>query len=226
MAIDVNITNSNFNKWLDDQNADRDALQAQTLLWTLLFAAQLLIYYNLWKDAVDKRDAVIDDMERILSYLHETDLAVDYPMMLKQQEVLNVPLPKKEMCTDAVRFDDETRKDGDAVDDLSFHFTKMDCCSPIETTEGQLYSARASNYTGGVLANSSKRRQESFRKNKTALVLRAQATSRMAIAPILAALGQAMSIYEGLASTFLQGFNSAGAGLGVNLQRLASGRST
>lgn len=226
MAIDIFITNDEIRDWYKNQNDDRAALQAQTLLWTALFAAQLLIYYNLWKDAVEKRDVVIDDMERILEYLHETDLAVDYSMMLEQQNVLNVHLPKKEMCTDAALFDDEDRQDGDAIDDLAFHFTKMDCCSPIETTEGQLYAARASNYTGGVLANSSKRRQESFRKNKTALVLRAQATSRMAIAPILAALGQAMSIYEGLASTFLQGFNSAGAGLGINLQRLGSGRST
>lgn len=229
--VDVYVTNGNFNTYYDNQNADRAALQDQTLLWMTLYAIQLGLYYDLWDEAIDDRDAVLNDQQVVLDYLHETDLAVDHPMMQLKQDVVRLPLPEVDMCGDAVMYASDALKDGAAVDSLAEKLMKSDCCGAptdingdaLSITEGQLHAVRASAYTGGVLANSAKRRREAFRKNKTALVLRAQSSSRMAIGPILAMYQQAASIYEGLASIYLQGFNSAGAGLGVSLQRLASG---
>ena len=213
--------------WYKNQNEDREKLKEQTLLWTFLLAAQMVIYYNLWKDVVEKRDAVIDDMEEMLTYLHDKDMNVDYPMMKKKQEVLDLALPEVDLCGDAILCSSDADLDGKAIDSLATHLAKADCCgSPWETTEGQLYAARAGDYAGGILANSAKRRQEEFRKNKTRLVLKAQATARMAAAPILGMYQQSMGIYEGLAGVYLQGFTSAGAGLGVNLQRLGGNNAT
>ena len=225
MSIPIEITNPEIQAWFAQQNANEAALQTQTLLLTGLFAAQMLIYYDLWDDAIDNRDAVMDKYEKALCDLHDMDLGVDYTQMLKKQEVLDLPLPAVEMCEDADLWHEEVHNDGQAVDDKCESLLKSSCCDfPEEwrNHEGQLYAARASDYTGGVLANSSKRRREDFIANKTALVLRAQSSAKMSIQPILNNYIQATSIYEGLASTFLQGFNSAGAGLGVNLFRLGS----
>lgn len=223
MGIPVEITNSEITKWYNDQNNDRAALQTQTLLLTIAYAAQLVIYYNLWSDAIDGRDNVMDKHEEVLQYLHDTDLGVDYPQMLKKQSVLSLPLPIINMCADVNLYHQQVHNDGDTVDLKCSHLAEMNCCGvPDEwkNHEGDLYAARATDYTGGILANSGKRRVEEFRENKTRLVLQAQRNSKMAISPILSNYVQAASIYEGLASTFLQGFNSAGAGLGVNVARL------
>lgn len=230
MPTDVYITNGNINKWFDDQNSDRADLQAQTLLWTILYAAQLLIYYNLWKDITDKRDAVIEDLQSVLDYLQITDLGVDYPQMLKKQNILELHFPEKKMCADSKLFEPQSKNDADVVDDMASYFMRQTCkrwpndhnCDPLETSEGALCASVAQDYTGTMLANSSKRRREKFRQNKTQLALRAQATARMAVAPILQMYQQAIQIYEGLASVFMQGFTSAGAGLGINLWRLGS----
>lgn len=229
--VDVYVTNSNFNDYYDNQNSDRAALQSQSLLWMALYAAQLLIYYDLWDEAIDKRDAVLDDQQEVLDYLHEADLTTDYAALLLKQEILSLGLPDVDMCADAVLCASDSFKDGSAVDSLAAKLMKSDCCGAptdkngdeLVTTEGQLYAARAAAYTGGILANSSKRRREQFRKNKTALASRAQASARTSIQSVLAMYQQAASIYEGLASIYLKGFNSAGAGLGISLQRFATG---
>lgn len=223
MGIPVTITNSEITQWYQNQNDDRAALQTQTTLLVALQLAQLLIYYDLWDEAVDNRDKVIDKYLKVQEYLHNTDLNIDYPQLLKKQEVLDLPLPDLSMCTDSILFHTEVHNDGDAIDAKCEDLAEMDCCGvPDEWKlhEGDLYAARAHDYTGGILANSSKRRVEAFRENKTRLILQAQRNSKMAISPILQNYTQAISIYEGLASTFLEGFNSAGAGLGVNVARL------
>ena len=168
---------------------------------TIAYAAQLAIYYALWDDAIDARDAVMDKHEDVLQYLHDTDLNIDYPQLLKKQEVLDLPLPDLAMCSDARLYHGQVHNDGDAVDLKCSHLAEMNCCGiPDEwkNHEGDLYAARASDYTGGVLANSGKRRVEAFRENKTRLALQAQRNSKMAISPILSNYVQAASIYEGV----------------------------
>lgn len=223
MSIPVEITNTEITDWYQNQNDDRAALQTQTLLLTGLFAAQLVLYYALWDDAIDKRDAALDKYQDILDYAHDQEINVDYQQLLAKQDVLDLALPEVNMCEDAQLFEVEVHNDGQAIDDKCFDLSKSDCCSPPpewKNHEGQLYAARAQDYTGGILANAAKRRREAFLENKVALALRAQQSARTSLSSILNNYTQAVSIYEGLASTFLQGFNSAGAGLGVNIARL------
>ena len=220
------IDNPEIIAWYVRENARDVARDAQTLTLTVAYAAQLIFYYKLWDDAIDKRDEVIDKQKGFLDYLLEKDLGVDVPMMKTKQSVLGLAVPAPDVCGDASRMIPCAIGAGKAVDEKADHQARMVCGGMPDNWyfgEGALLGARAGSYAGGVLANSGKRREEQFREQKTKLTLRAQATSRMNAGPILSGYEQASSIQEGLAQIFAKGFNSAGVGLGTQLNRLASG---
>lgn len=223
----IEIENGFASKWEDYLQQEIDAnneASANAGLWAINFAAQMVIYFGLWDDAVDLRDDVLDKQMAVLDYLHGTDKTVDYPMMEYKQTVLtDLPLPELAPCTDPLKCMPEDLLDGEVVDTLAEDQFRLTCGGAPDgwaTHEGALYAAAASSYTGGVVHNANKRRVEGFRQNKTQLALRAQSSSKMSITPILQGYQQAAAIHEQLASIFLQGFQSAGAGLGVSLERM------
>lgn len=225
------IDNPEIKAWYIRENIRDGARDIQTGILTVAYAIQLVLYYKLWSDAVDKRDVAIDKQKVFLDYLLDKDMGVDFPMMVTKQSVLGLAVPAPDLCGDAILHSDCSIGAGRAVDDKAqsqANHASGGMPSNWFFGEGALLGVRAASYAGGVLANSGKRREEQFREEKTKLVLRAQATSRMKASPILSGYAQAASIQEGLAQIFAAGFNSAGVGLGTMMGRLSgsSGGST
>ena len=219
------IDNIEIKEWYEAENLRRTARDAQTGLTIIAMLVQMALYYSLWSDAVDKRDEGIDKQKLLLDYLYEKDMEVDYPMMKKKQEALNIPLPKPDLCGDAILWDECTMKDGEAIDLLGSDQSKLVCGGMPSNWffgEGALSSSKASAYNGAILANAGKRREEHFRQQKTQLVLRSQATARFSAGPILKDYGQAVAIQEGMAQIFAAGLNSAGVGLGSAIGQMVS----
>lgn len=221
----VYVTNDKFTEyhqsgstWYANKNADREERQQNTLLLTIAYAAQLLIYYNLWTHAIDHRDTLIDDQKDVLDYLQDRDLNVDFPFMKFKQEALNIPEPILERCEDTTRYKVYIEQDGYAVDRRAQQFSNMLYKGiPVEWSmnEGDIMAGRVATYTGSILSASAKRREEEFIARKQKIVVRSQETSRMNIAPVLSNLGQAIAIQQEMANIFAHGFNSAGIGLGA-----------
>lgn len=220
----VYITNSEMIQWYEEQNADRANLQTQTLAWTALLAAQMLIYYNLWDNMVDQRDQIIDHYMNVVEYVHSQDMTVDYPWLQFKQEILNLAVPLADVCLEAKRFTDESVLDGQVVDTLAHTLIQRGCRDMPRNWvihEGALYASRGHNHASGFLAQAMRRREESFRQKKTQLVLNAQQASEINLSAVYDYYQQALAIFQDLASVFLKGFTSAGYGLGINLDRLS-----
>ena len=219
------IDNPEIKDWYIAENARREARDAQTLLVLGLTLIQMVLYYNLWDDAVSNRDEIIDKQKVFLDYLLEKDLSVDFPMMETKQQILGLTVPASTVCSDATFSSACSASDGIAVDAKGHSQSRLASGGlPIGWAfhEGLLLGARASSYTGAIAGNASKRREENFREQKTKLVLRGQATARFSPRPILQDYSQAISIQEGLAQIFAAGFNSAGVGFGTALGQLSS----
>lgn len=218
MATVVWIENPDINEWYTRENQERDQKQQDTLLLTVAYVLQMGFYYNLWDDAVDNRDSLIEREKQILDYMINTDETVDYPFMQLKQEVLSIPTPSADMCGDNNRYVSFVTQEGNEIDDLGLSQANH-CCGGLPDNwsihEGILNASKAQGYAGSMLAASGKRRTERFRMQKTDLVLRGQASSSFNPGPMLSDLHQAIGIQEGLASIFAAGFNSAGVGLGT-----------
>lgn len=213
--------------WFEAENDRREELNIFTLIQTGLQIAQLIIYYNKLDDAIDKRDEKIDAQIEWMQELEDYKETQDLPMLnLKASALTALGLPTVDMCGDAVRNASMSVNDGEAVDDKSQTIAGRTCRGVPEgwaTHDGGLAAGRAASYAGGMMANSAKRRQEYFQTQKTKIVRAAQQGMKAVYnaSDTLAMYSQAVAIHSGFADLFMQGFNSAGAGLGVALGQLA-----
>ena len=228
-SVDVT-PGGNWDDWLEQEVAANDQAAADAGLWAAAFATQMVTYFALWYDAVDNRDDVLDKQKDILDYMENQAATVDYEMLLCKQAICtDLECPTLNACTDPLKCADEGLLDGEVVDSKAQQQLERTCNKAPDgwdTNEGELYAHRGVGYAGGIIHNANKRRTERFLENKTALMARAQASARIAPGPILAGYQQAASIHEGLAGIFLRGFQSAGAGLGVSLERLSGNNSS
>lgn len=200
------------------------ALDIEAIVLAALAGTQLAIYYDLWDDSLDDRDAVIDRQEIIRNDLHRRDMDIDVPRLSIKQGALDIVIPEPDFCGDAVINVDDAMKDGNSVDGKAIELGKQvsgGVPSNWGMHSGQLIAAKAGSHVGGIVANAAKRREETFRNNKTNLVLNSNSVSRLAVGPVLQDLGQATAIHAGMSEIFAAGFNSAGASLGVLAGRLA-----
>jgi len=194
-----------------------------------LQATQMVAYYSAADDAIDDRDDKIDAQLDFMQTLQDLKYNQDLPMVLCKRDVLiSLNLPTIDRCFSATEIGIDSRHDGYAVVAKSNQFLDETCegiPSGWKNHEGLLHSAKSSSYTGGLLANSELRRVEQFRSSKTRLVSTAQAGMKSIFnaGEILNKYAQAAAVHSGLADLYIQGFNSAGAALGANLGRLASG---
>lgn len=209
----------------DIQRNLRDtALDIETIVLSALAVIQLGVYYDLWDDALDDRDDMINRQEIVRDDLHRRDIDVDVPRLALKQGAIDIAIPEPDLCGDALAYTDESMKDGVSIDDKAIEIGRQVSGGiPVNwgVHGGQLLAAKAGSYTSGILVNSAKRRKESFRNNKTNLVLNSNSASRLSVGPVLQDLGQATAIHAGMSDIFAAGFNSAGASLGVLAGRLA-----
>jgi hypothetical protein len=235
MAIDVNLEhpgNPEFTEWYDNQNQDREDLFDATLAQTIAQFIQLGVYYTLAEEAIDSRDAKIDAQWAFMQKISDYECGPDYEMLQCKKDVLTqLELPTVDMCSDIFKCTFESELDGVAVDAKSEDYASKTCKgipNGWKMHDGDLFAAQASANIGGLIANSARRQQERFRQQKTDLVRSAQQGMKglFNANSILAKYAQGAAIHSGLADLFIQGFNSAGAGLGVSLGRLSSTSAT
>lgn len=209
--------------------AKESTLTALAVTQMAAYAAQLVIYYNAAKDSVDDRDAAIDDQVSFMQYLQNTKVNVDLPMVEDKVDVLTLlDLPVLQPCGDGFDIASMSRQDGIAVDDTSHKLSKQSCGTiPNNWYQhaGRLSGAKSGSYAYGITSNADVRRVERFRKNKTSLVRQAHLGTKSIYnaGDVLSRYAQVVGVHSGLADLYIQGFNSAGAGLGVALGKLSTG---
>lgn len=195
----------------------------------LAYSAQLVIYYNAAKDSVDDRDAAIDDQVSFMQYLQNTKVNVDLPMVEDKVDVLTLlNIPVLQQCGSGSDVKNMTFRDGLAIDDTSSKLSKQACGSVPNNWyqhAGRLSGAKSGSYAYGIVSNADVRRVERFRKNKTSLVRQAHLGTKSIYnaGDVLSRYAQVVGVHSGLADLYIQGFNSAGAGLGVALGKLSTG---
>ena len=232
-TLDTNSTvtpDGAWKKYLDQEIAANEIAVSQAATWSTAFTVQMTAYFALWTDAVSDRDDVLDKQIEATDYVQTQSAEIDFPQMVLKRSVLTgAVLPELSACTDPLLYLSENIADGEVVDSEARKQSRSACGgvpAGWATHEGELYSTAAASYAGGLVHNANKRRVEGYRRNKTALVQQAQRSGVLALGPILAGYQQAAAIHEGLAGIFLQGFQSAGAGLGVSLDRLSTAQTT
>lgn len=193
---------------------------AAALVQIALQIAQLVFYYDRFDDAIDERDAKIDAQIAFLDTLEGYKTGMDKGMANKKRSVLTgLGLPSVDLCRDSILFRTQHQGDGMAVD-LKARQLSQESCDGIPSGwgvhEGSLMAAKSGSYAGGLLGNSAKRDREEFQVQKTQLVRAGQIGMKGVFrsGDTLGMYSQAAAIHSGLADIYLQGFNSAGAGLG------------
>lgn len=208
---------------------DRDPiLDALTLGLVAVGLAQLALYWKLYYDMVKKRDEFIEYELEFLDKLEELKLDA-LPILEKRRAIIGeLVVPAANVCAEATRYAGEVAKDSARLDNWAQDMSTKSCQgipNGWSLHEGMLAGALAVGTSGSLLSGESKRREEKFRYDKTGLVMRAQQGMKAVFKAndILAQYARAAAIYSGLTDLFIQGFNSAGAGLGAALDKLGSG---
>lgn len=221
-----NKTKEPITKWYEEENDRRKNLESANKALMGLLAAQMLLYLIEFLKNLDDRDDMIDKIIDFNQYLHDKKHGVDLQMVREKTGIINLALPEVYQCSDVTRHSEFTMGDARAVDGMSEQFAKMSCGIPNGWSmyEGELEGARVIADHGGFIVNASKREREWMQKQKTSLMVAAQRNikSPFSASGIMAGYTQSMGIYSGLADLYAQGFNSAGAGLGVLLGRMTS----
>lgn len=215
--------------WIGVQTSRQTAVDAAAATQIGALTAQWGYYYDQADDAIDKRDIAIDTQISFMQYLQDTKVNTDLPMVQDQLDVLtDLDLPDVLTCGSGNDVAFQTWQDGIAVDDTANKLTDQAPGGRPNTFRehsGRLYGMKSGSYAYGIVSNADVRRRERFRKNKTQLVRQAQSNSKSiySAGEVLSKYAQNTAIYSGLADLYIQGFNSAGAGLGVALGRLGTG---
>lgn len=220
----------NMNNYYAAQTERQAELDASTLIVTAAMVVQMIIYWNLYDDALEHRDEKIDDLVSFLDELQGYKADADGILDARMGVIGSLGVPSASVCTEAVRYKSETVKDGKAIDKTSTNLSKRSARGIPEgwnLNAGVLASGLAQATAGSLMAGNAKRRREDFITKKVDIVKASQSGMKAVYkaSDITGYYTQAMSIWAGLADMYLQGFNSAGAALGVELGKLGTGTS-
>lgn len=196
-------------------------------LMTGAYIIQLLAYYNLAKGYREDRDKVLEAEMDFLTYLHDRRMKADEPELQKKDKIREkLGEQTANVCTEATRYKTETLQDAKAFEDMEEMFAECSCAGIPDgwgIHDHTLAAGIAATSAGTMMPVSAKRRAEEFNVHRIDLINKANIAVRglFTADSILAYYQQAITIYQGLMDTFISGFNSAGVGLGVSLQRLS-----
>lgn len=223
-AIDV------MGGYLKERYEYEGELKIATLAELALAAAQLIIYREWTRNAINNRDDTIDDQVAFIESLRGLMYGQDLPAANKKFGIIGVQPPDNDHCQENVRYKQQTVNDGDAVDKMSQKFSKESPGGIPKgwfTHDGKLASSLSIPVNGSYLSAASDRRKYDFIKAKVGLLHGAQRSVKALFnaSMVLAEYDKAIGIYGGLADIFIQGFNSAGAALGTALGKLANAAS-
>ncbi len=208
-------------------------MTAASLVYTFSYLAQMVLYAIKAWEKIDQRDKMINRMQDFMRYLHDTKHGIDYDQLPKIKAVTGMPGREFLYCDTAKKYLTEAKDDANGLTEMEEMYVRS---SPMGAVEGwglhdaqlgyPLATARASE----LMVTTGKRRVENYNVKRAELVHKGHINVRglFTASGVLNYYQQAQAIYAGLADLYISGFNSAGAGLGANLRRLAndSGPST
>lgn len=206
----------------------RGTSEVETLIITALALAQMIIYWNLFDDALDHRDESIDKYMAFLDELQTFKAQDDVMLDARYNIIGSCSISSPNVCTESSRYRTETLNDGKAVDKAGKNLARQSARglpSGWFFAEGNIASAASACAAGSYMAGNAKRRKESFDAKKVGIVKAAQAGMKSVYkaSEILSYYQNATAIWQGLTDIYISGFNSAGAALGTALKGFTGG---
>lgn len=216
----------------------KQELDLEMLVFAGLAIAQMIYYWDKVDDHTDARDCAIGEYEAsnmgLLGFLKELEDyrdTVDFPMLMRKAAIkdqINFNEWKPNSCKTATLYDGDLKNDGLVLDEMEEMFANCSCSGIPEgwgTHDGSLATGLAVSYTGPIMNIAAVEMFEDFKAHAISVVQKAQMAMKAIynISGIIRYYEQAIGIHEGLASMFIQGFNSASAMLGTAIGKLANG---
>lgn len=204
-----------------------EEMTEKTSIFTGAYLVQMIAYGLAAWERINDRDDMVDKLYDFMKYLHDTKHDVDGPQLDKIHSVLGMPGREFSYCDTAKRYLTQAKQDADGLTKMEEMYVNS---SPMGAVEGwglhdaQLSYPLANAKAAELMVTTGKRRVESYNAKRAELVHKGHVNVRglFTSSSVLQYYQQAQAIYAGLADLYISGFNSAGAGLGVSLQRLAN----
>lgn len=215
----------------------KQELDVEMLLFAGLAIAQMLYYWDKVDDHTDARDCAIgkfaQDNMGMLGFMWELENyrdTVDFPILMEKAAIkdrIDFGEWEPDSCSTATLYVDELQGDGSAIDNYERMFAACSCAGIPEgwgIHDGTLVAGLGAAYSGPIANIAAVEMFEDFKGHAISVVQKAQMAMKAIynISGIMRYYEQAIAIHEGLATMFIQGFNSAGAMLGTALGKLAA----
>lgn len=229
--------------YLYKQRNDEE-LALQSVITAGLAAAQMVIYWGLFDEYLDKRDETLDAYIAFLEKCRERTFNVDLPELKRIRNVLDDDnldefSRRYHTCEEGKRFvysEDHTtytklevHHDGEFVNKTNIDIVNKATHEGFIPDgwglhEGWIASAMSAGVSTSLGNHLAKHRYYDFLRAKARLLHTAQQAMKAIIkaSRIEEYYRQAAAIYSGLSDVFIQGFNSGGAALGTALGRLSN----
>lgn len=215
----------------------KQELDVEMLIFAGLAIAQMLYYWDKVDDHTDARDCAIGKYEAdnmgMLGFLWELENyrdTVDFPILMEKASIkdqINFAEWEPNSCRTATLYNQKLEQDSMILDKMEQMFADCSCAGIPEgwgTHDGSLAFGLGAAYSGPIMNIAAVEMFEDFKGHAISVVQKAQMAMKAIynISGIMRYYEQAIGIHEGLASMFIQGFNSAGAMLGTALGKLAN----
>lgn len=218
----------------------QEDLDLTMLAYAVLAIVQMKWYWDKLKKHIEERDCAIgvyDKTDRgMLGFLREIEYyrdTYDWQILKEKRDILgkiNFNEWKGSACSTAMNYVDDLANDVKTIDDMERMFADTSHDGVPDgwgIHDGSLALGLGAAYSGPVMNMARVEMFEEFKQHVIPIVQQAQMSMKgiYNISSIIKYYEQAISIHEGLATMYLQGFNSAGALLGTALGKLASSAS-
>ena len=215
----------------------KQELDIQTLAFAVAAIAQMIYYWDKLKDHTKDRDCAIGEFaienQGMLGFMAELESyrdTVDFPILMQKtgiKDQINFGEFEPKSCDTALLYYDDIENDAKVINRFEKMFTDCSCSGIPEgwgTHDGSFARGLAASFSGPIANSFAVDLYEDFKVNAVAVVQKAQMAMKAIynISGIMRYYEQAINIHEGLATLFIQGFNSAGAMLGTALGQLAN----
>ena len=219
-----------------EQRERQAELDLAMLVYAGLAILQMIYYWDKVDDYVEKRDCAIGEFtkenEGMLGFLAELEDYRDKDWLTLQEKSniknqINFNEWKPNSCQNATLYQAASNHDSQMIDAFEEMFANS---APEGIPEGwgihdgSFAFGLGMSFSGPLLNVAQIEMYETFKANAIAIVQQAQMSMKAIynISSIMKYYEQAIGIYEGFASMYMQGFNSAGAMLGTSLGKLFS----
>lgn len=239
VAESLNDTNAlNIMGYHAKQQASRQEELDEKALWFAgLAILQLIYYWDKLEDHTKARDCAIGeftpDNEGMLGFMAEIESfrdALDINILREKASVkdqINFGEFEPKSCDTALLYFEDTNNDAKVINRFEKMFADCSCSGIPEgwaTHDGSFARGLAASFSGPIANSFAVDLYEDFKANAVTVVQKSQMAMKAIynISGIMRYYEQAINIHEGLATLFIQGFNSAGAMLGTSLGQLAN----